>query len=422
MAVLKPTKRQLEFQEWEFGVFIHFGIRTYYEGHKDFDAKSMPSSIFNPVNLDCKSWVKSAKEAGANYMVLTAKHHDGFANWPTIYSNYSVANTMWSQGKGDVVKEFITACREYDMKIGLYYSPMEVDMNCINMDYDDYFILQISELLMNYGNIDILWFDGCGSEGHQYNWQRIISEIRRMQPDILIFNMGDPDFRWTGNEAGLVTSPNWNTCNRITFSINAKESPCEDLKESWLPVECDCRMRELNWFYSDTDEDTVKSLEELMAIYYYSVGRGANLLINIGPNRQGLLPILDSKRLLEFGDEIKRRFSNPLVSLSSFDETNDTWVYESSQPIQCNHVILQENLEEGERIKSFSIHIIPYPEGRKVTIYKGENIGHKTICSFPLVKASEIIIDITESNGKPMLRDIQLFRITHSKEEGGANE
>ena len=216
----KIKKEQLEFLDWEYGIFFHFGIRTFYEGHVDWDMKEMPLDRFNPKQLDCGQWIKTAKEAGAKYAILVCKHHDGFANWPSRYTDYSVANTPWKDGKGDVVQEFVESCRKYDIKVGLYYSPAQFGSDQKKPEeYDDYFINQISELLTNYGEIDYLWFDGCGSENHEYDTMRIIKEIRRMQPNILIFNMWDPDTRWAGNESGLVCMPNHNIVSDLDFSV-----------------------------------------------------------------------------------------------------------------------------------------------------------------------------------------------------------
>src|SRR5699024_9158982 len=204
---VKPSPKQLAFQDWEFGLFIHFGLRTFYEGYVDFDEREMSPTSFNPTNLDCEQWVLTAKEAGMEYAVLTAKHHDGFSNWPSQYTNFSVAQTPWRDGQGDVVNEFIKACRKHDIKPGIYYSTYDGDADFYNdkdgKAYDDYFVNQITELLTNYGDIDILWFDGAGSEGHTYDWPRIIKTIRSLQPNILIFNMADPNFRWIGNEDGI---------------------------------------------------------------------------------------------------------------------------------------------------------------------------------------------------------------------------
>ena len=216
MNILKPSKKQLEFMDWEFGVFFHFGIRTYYEDHTDWDGVPMDISVFNPSELDCRQWIKTAKSAGAKYAVFTAKHHDGFANWDSAYTDCSVKNTPY---KHDIVRSFTDACREYGMKTGIYYSPAQFGSKAAE-NYDDYFINQITELLTSYGKIDYLWFDGCGSEGHEYDTKRIIKTIRTLQPEILIFNMWDPDTRWVGNEDGYAPENNLNVTDKLDFFRN----------------------------------------------------------------------------------------------------------------------------------------------------------------------------------------------------------
>ncbi len=381
-------KEQLEFLDWEFGVFFHFGIRTFNEGHKDWDMKDMKLSSFNPTSLDCEDWIKTASDAGAKYAVLVCKHHDGFANWPSAYTDYSVKNTPWKNGNGDVVLDFVNACRKYDFKIGLYYSPAQFGSNKMNgKEYDDYFINQISELLGNYGKIDYLWFDGCGSEDHEYDTKRIVAKIRELQPQILIFNMWDPDTRWIGNESGLAPICNKSVVSDLDFSVQTEEK--EEIGESkFLPGECDCRMRLVNWFYSDSDEDTVKSVDELMGLYMYSVGRGANLLLNIGPDRRGLLPQKDKDVLLQFGQKVKDTFAN-LLEADSEQVGNITTLKFDLQMV--NIVVIEEEIDETE-IESFEIKVYPYSYGKPITVYKGETIGHKAICQFPSVKTNKIEI------------------------------
>ncbi|OGV38551.1 MAG: hypothetical protein A2X48_00755 [Lentisphaerae bacterium GWF2_49_21] len=408
-----PSKRQLEFQDWEFGIFLHFGIRTFCEGHHDWDGKPMDPAKFNPKKLDCNNWAKSAADAGAKYMVMTAKHHDGFANWPSKYTDFSVASSPWKNGRGDVVKEYTSACRRHGLKVGLYYSPADATTKTYpdSKSYDDYFINQISEILTGYGQIDMLWFDGCGSEGHKYDWPRIMREVRKMQPKILIFNMGDPDYRWIGNESGIAPMPIWNTVDAVDFSVMTSKK--EKLKKKlWLPAECDFMMRDFNWFYSDKDGHTAKSAEELVGIYYYSVGRGCNMLLNIGPDRRGLFPEKDRQNLLKFGAEIRHRFSKPVISLKDFTRKGDTWSYllGNRESIYMDNVILQEDLKHGESIKRFRISIMPYTTGKLITVYEGYNVGHKAICQFPLIRAKEVIIQILESDGKVHMRSIEVFR------------
>lgn len=406
MPTAIPTSRQLEYQDWEFGLFLHFGIRTFYEGHRDWDGKPMPAEGFLPTAFDANNWAATARQAGMKYIVLTAKHHDGFANWPSKYTDYSVAATPWKDGAGDVVAEYVDACRRHDVKVGLYYSPAEASPKFKSdpKEYDDYFIGQVSEILTGYGEIDILWFDGCGSADHTYDWPRIIAEMRRMQPNILLFNMGDPDFRWVGNELGLAPVPCFNTVEDVPFAMDTLV-PDKLGKALWLPAECDCRMRERNWFYSDQDEHTVKSVEELMGLYYMSVGRGCNLLINIGPDRRGLLPDADAARLLEFGAEIRRRFGSPVATLADFTEVDGGWEWTPAEPTLVDHVVIQEDLSEGEHIRRFRL-TLPF-DRVPITLWEGQNVGHKAICRFPQVKAPKLRVESLETDGRVELRTLE---------------
>lgn len=386
--MIEIKKEQLDFLDWEFGVFFHFGIRTFYEGHKDWDMKPMELSGFNPTELDCEEWIRAVYEAGGKYAVLICKHHDGFANWPSEYTEYSVKNTPWKNGQGDVVEEFTKACRKYGIKVGLYYSPAQFGSAELSAkEYDDYFINQIRELLTNYGKIDYLWFDGCGSEGHDYDTVRIVKEIRACQPQILLFNMWDPDTRWVGNEAGVAHSPNYLIVNELDFSVMTEDKDALEYAK-FLPAECDCRMRLANWFYSDNDTDTVKSVDELMGLYYYSVGRGANLLINIGPDRSGKLPPEDKTALLAFGEKIKKLNNDFLHCKKEYSDKRITLTMEQGL---MNHVILSEEIT-GDEIESFEIKAYPYSYGAPITVFRGTTVGHKAICPFPTIRTEKVEI------------------------------
>lgn len=392
--MMQIKREQLDFLNWEFGVFFHFGIRTFYEGHKDWDRKPMPLDAFQPTELDCEEWIQAVHEAGGKYAVLVCKHHDGFANWPSAYTDYSVKNTPWKNGKGDVVREFTDACRKYGIKVGLYYSPAQFDtVERSAKDYDSYFINQIRELLTGYRQIHYLWFDGCGSEGHSYDTRRIIREIRACQPEILIFNMWDPDTRWVGNEAGVAHSPNMLEVDKLDFSVLTSRQDRMD-RAKFLPAECDCRMRLENWFYSDGDVHTVKTVDELMGLYYYSVGRGANLLLNIGPDRSGKLPKEDKAALLEFGRKIRELNGDFITFQAETEEIKQILTFPLSL---VNHVILQEEIT-GEEIGQFEIRAYPYPYGAPITVYRGTTIGHKAICPFPTIRTRklEVLFDINK--------------------------
>lgn len=417
-----PTARQLEYQSWEMGLFLHFGIRTFYEGHRDWDGRPMDPAAFNPTQLDCDQWMRTARAAGMRYAVMTAKHHDGFALWPSAYTDYSVAASPWRSGKGDVVREYVDACRRHGIEPGLYYSPAQHRPGADIKDmadpkaYDDYFIHQISELLGgDYGQISVLWFDGCGSENHEYDWARIIGEIRRMQPNILIFSMGDPDFRWVGNELGFADVPSWNVAEHVPISVRTDRAEAT-AKPTWLPVECDIRLRHENWFYSEYDVHTVKPLEELLGIYDYSVGRGANLLINVGPDRRGLLPEVDAARLVEFGEAVRRRFAKPIVTLKDFERVElenghvawDVRFEGEGLPPLINHVVIEEDLSRGERVRRWALRVVPPYNLRPVTLHEGRQIGHRAIARLAPFRAQQIRLEVLEADAEPTLTRLEL--------------
>ena len=422
---LKPQQKQLDFLDWEFGVFFHFGIRSFYPGHRDWDKKEMPISAFDPKELDCRSWAKIVKKAGARYAILTAKHHDGFALWPTAYSEYSVAHAPWKNGKGDVVREFVDACREEGLKVGLYYSPAQWGGSAVSFTedkaYDDYFIGQISELLTNYGPIDYLWFDGAGSAGHEYDKPRIRAAINSLQPNLLTFC--DPDWApgvlWVGNEDGFAPLDNPLEVNSWDFGEQGQSSGFLQ-KKCFLPRECDCKMRN-TWFY-DQNEDTVKSLDELFGMYEGSVGRGANLLLDIGPDPRGLLPGKDSKRLLELGEKIRRVYGNPVdlgpmkkseegtYTITNEEDFANHDIFESPKVGLANRVVLEEDLSEGQAVTSFILYAyLPYYRFAKIPVYQGYTIGHKCICPIPAIRSPRFELKILSSNGEVKMRDMKAY-------------
>ncbi len=418
-------KKQVEFLSWEYGMFFHFGIRSFYPGHADWDNKDMPPEKFNPTELDCEQWIRVAKEAGATYAILTTKHHDGFALWPSKYSNYSVAQTPWKQGTGDVVREFVDACRKYDLKVGLYYSPAQWGKYSIPFsnakEYDDYFINQIGELLTNYGKIDYLWFDGCGSEGHEYDKERIVKAIGDMQPEILTFCDPEwtPGVRWVGNEDGYASLNNPLVVSSTDFSELATEE--QKLSEAvFLPAECDCKLRN-TWFY-DLNEDTIKSTEELFGMYEMSVGHGSNFLINIGPDNRGLLPEADARRILELGERIKAAYSTP-VPFTEPTKDGDVYVIEHTEINESdwkmpkeerlsNCVMIKEDLANGQSVESFSIYgYLPAYKHKKILLFEGKTIGHKVLCKFSAMRASKYEVVINSYSGDYVIKDIKAFYV-----------
>ena len=420
---IKPSAKQLRFLDWEMGMFYHFGIRTFFPDHVDWDGKPMPASAFDPKELDCRQWIRTAKDLGCKYAILVCKHHDGFANWPSAYTDYSVAASPWKDGKGDVVREFTDACREYGLKVGLYYSPAQWQGNVSFDDetaYDDYFINQISELLSNYGQIDYLWFDACGSGDHQYDRDRIVGVIRSLQPEILIFNMWDPDTRWVGNEDGYAPEPNWSAVERIDYSMMHAE-----LKNlggaKYLPAECDMRLHR-TWFYGGPDDTSMKSIAHLAGIYEYSVGRGANLLINVAPDDRGLIPDEYVARLHQLRAELDRRYGSPLpfgeIKADPDREStvcieSDDWNEEFDQNAGnylVDAVILEEDTTDGESVGRFRVLVnMPGYKPKQLCVYEGTTVGHKRICKFPAVNTGRISVEVLESDGSWKLKKLTAY-------------
>ena len=422
MSKLVPSAKQLAFLDWEFGAFFHFGTRSFFLGHRDWDNRPMPASAFNPDQLDCEQWISTVKAAGAKYAILVCKHHDGFANWPSKYSDYSVAQSPWKDGKGDVVREFVDACRKHGLKVGLYYSPAQWGGSVSFTEeraYDDYFINQVSELLTNYGKIDYLWFDGCGSEKHEYDKPRIISTIRALQPEILIFEMWDPDTRWVGNEDGYADLDNPSTRRDLDFSMLATEKSALEYAR-FLPAECDCMLRN-TWFDCELNEDKIKETDELMGMYEMSVGRGANFLLNIGPNRHGLLNDADVRRVTELGEALRRRYGQPVAAFGPMTtEEGDVWSIQvdgfradrgcEAENVLVNRVAIMENLTEGESVQEFEVWAnLPGYRTKEICLYRGKTIGHKAICTFPTMRTSRLSVKILASDGAYRLCDLKAY-------------
>ncbi len=420
-----PTKRQLEFLDWELGIFFHFGIRSFFPGHKDWDGKPMPASAFNPTEFDPFQWVRLARNAGATYCILTCKHHDGFANWPSKRSDYSVAQSDWEGGRGDVVKTFVEACRKYNMKVGLYYSPAQWGGTVKfsePKEYDDYFIEQISELLTNYGKIDYLWFDGCGSENHEYDKARIIKTIRGLQPEILIFSMWDPDSCWVGNEDGYSDLAHCNAADNAPFSMLADDERSLG-EERYLPAECDLCLRNHTWFDCEANEDEIKSVDELLGIWEQSVGRGANMLLNIGPDSRGLLPEPDAKRLEELGNALRERYATPLSFTEPTRGEGNVWsitaknpyAISSHSPIETglalvDTVVIEEDITNGDLVEEFRIYAhCPGSQHKRALVYLGLGCGHKQVCRFPTIKTPKLVLEVTKSSGEVVLRDFKAY-------------
>ena len=418
-GVPKPTQEQLAWLDAEIGMFCHFGINTYC--NLEWSKGDQSPSLFNPTNLDIRQWVQVAKSLGAKYMVATAKHHDGFCLWQTKTTDYGIASSPFREGKGDVIKEFLIACKEEGMHAGLYLSPWDRHEPCYSdkKAYDDFYCAQLTELLTWYDTeLFEIWFDGAGSVGREYDWERIIGICQKYQPQALIFNMGAPTIRWVGNESGYARESNWNVIqlgneyqgaqmNAVgTIGLSLKE--VNGLGNKFIPAECDTPIHRRHWFYHTKDQKSLRSLKELIHVYDISVGRGSNLLLNIAPNRSGLIEKEDARRAQELGQLIQQRYSNPLISNSAIEPGNIAEIH-FNVPTAVNCSISAENLNFGQLIREYSIQ---YQKGNEwITAVHATSIGHKKIDHFPEVKAQHWRLKTEFALDMPHIAYFQLLHI-----------
>jgi alpha-L-fucosidase len=389
------------------GLFCHFGMNTYHDQEWG-DGNDSPDT-FNPSSLNCRQWAVTARRAGFKYLILTAKHHDGFCLWPTKTTDYSVKSSPWKAGKGDIVRECAEACKEEGILFGIYLSPWDRHEPCYEdkKAYDDFYEKQLTELLTGYGPLVEIWFDGAGSEGREYDWKRICDLVAKHQPEAMIFNMGRPTIRWVGNEDGLAPDPCWNTAKEARVSMFTKDmlTWLPDTPK-WVPAECDVPIRKLHWFWHPEDERSLLSLAELLNIYYKSVGRGTNLLLNISPDRSGLFPEIDINRVLEFADKIKELFSSPIGSTSG---AGDSLVLSLPGQVIIDHVIIMEEIAEGERVKEYILEA--ETDGKWIEIARGSSIGHKKIERFEGVQTDRVKLTIAKFEDVPLIRDFSVYGV-----------
>jgi alpha-L-fucosidase len=395
-----PTAGQLAWQRTGFGVFLHFGLNTFY-GREWSDGTYDPRG-FAPSELDAAQWVAHAKAAGAARVILTAKHHDGFCLWPTSTTDYSVRSSPWRGGRGDVVGELAEACRAAGMGLGLYLSPWDRNAACYPdpETYDRFYRQQLTELCTGYGEIDELWFDGAGSEGRVYDWASIMSVVDRHQPRAMVFNMGRPTIRWVGNEDGLASDPCVYAVDRLSKSVLTAEG--EDLAAlRYLPPECDVPIR-AHWFWQPDDLHTLKSREHLLGIWYRSIGLGAGLLLNLPPDRRGLLDDADTARLAEVTAELRRRFAEPLKPTALVRDGNQVTAHFAA-PVRFDHLELCEDLGAGQRISG---HEVRAEDGR--ILAAAGSVGVRRWHAFAETEAARL--DLTLSGPAARLESLTAYR------------
>ncbi|MBL0171273.1 MAG: alpha-L-fucosidase [Gemmatimonadaceae bacterium] len=367
----RPSAAQLAWQRDELALFLHFGVNTFSDREWG-DGKESPSS-FNPSRLDARQWARAAKAAGAKAMILTAKHHDGFCLWPTATTTHSVASSPWKDGKGDVVREFVEACRAEGLKAGLYCSPWDRNHPAYgdSTRYNDVYVAQLTELLTRYGTISEVWFDGANGEGPNgkrqvYDWPRNWALVRTLQPGAVMFSDAGPDVRWIGNESGVAGETNWSTIRpeSVPYIGASGDNVIRALQEGhadgsvWRPGETDVSIRP-GWFYHPAEDTRVRTVDNLVGLYFTSVGRNSKLLLNVPPTRDGLLHDTDVARLVGMRAALDAMFAREVpherTTWRTTGKTSGVLTLRFPTPQSVSVIDLREDIAKGQRVSKWSL-------------------------------------------------------------------
>ncbi|MDE7126850.1 MAG: alpha-L-fucosidase [Bacteroidales bacterium] len=442
-----PTPAQVEWQKMETNMFVHFGPNTFTSAEWGDGTES--ADIFAPSDLDCRQWAATAKAAGMKGIIITAKHHDGFCLWPNPVSSHTVAQSSWKDGKGDVLAELSVACREYGLGFGVYISPWDRnDPHYGTPEYNDVFRVTLESALGSYGTVFEQWFDGACGEGPNgkrqvYDWQLFNSTVYKMQPDAIIFSNVGPGCRWVGNESGSAGRTCWGTLN-VGDITPGTHIDCEILNtgdmngERWVAAETDVSIRP-GWFWRESENQRVKSLQELLKIYYESVGRNSLLLLNVPADKRGHMHEIDSTRLMEFRAAVDEIFAEDLAegALAEADNVRgNSWRFSASNLLdddydsywatdddvltpsvtisfdgvrRFNRVMLQEYIPLGQRVSGFSIDALG-TDGTWQEIARETTIGYKRIVLVPDTEATAVRLRVTSSLACPVLNRLALYQ------------
>jgi alpha-L-fucosidase len=421
-----PTPSQLAWQRDELALFLHFGVNTFTDREWG-DGREDPA-IFNPASLDARQWARSARAAGFRAMILTAKHHDGFCLWSTKTTTHSVASSSWREGRGDVVREFVDACRAEGLTPGLYLSPWDRHEPRYGDSpaYNDFYCDQLTELLTRYGRIHEVWFDGANGEGpngkkQTYDWPRVWGLVRKLQPDAVMFSDAGPDLRWIGNERGIAGDPNWSTVvpevvpvpgvsGRDVIAMLQHGDPNGRV---WRPGESDVSIRP-GWFYHTADDARVKSIHDLVALYFSSVGRNSKLLLNVPPTRAGLLHDVDVSRLAGMRAALDRMRASDAtiharVRWQPAGPRSTVATIDLPRAVAIAIAELREDIAHGQVVARYTL------EGRTGTtdawrpLSTGTTIGHCKLDRFPTAPIRGVRLTIEEALDSPRPVRIRLF-------------
>ncbi len=447
-----PTAEQLDWQQLETYAFVHFGLNTFND--LEWGYGDTPASTFNPSDMDCEQWAATLKACGMKGVILTAKHHDGFCLWPTESTDYNISNSPYKNGKGDMVRELSDACRKHGLKFGIYCSPWDRHHpRYAYLEYVATYHKQIDELTANYGPLFEFWFDGAnGGDGYYggakvkreidpdnyYDYQRAKDTVLARNPRAMIFGGPYQTIRWIGNEKGFAGETNWCPTEHITSKsdIEFYTYGCENGTE-WLPAEVDVSIRP-GWFYHESEDDKVKTVDELCDIYYHSVGRNANLLLNFPVGLNGRIHPIDSARAVEFYKKISNELKTnllenatawaddergPRFAASNVNDgnpetywaTSDDYPYGTisftmDKPVVLSRVMIQEYVKLGQRVKSF--YLEGEKDGQWFKIEPEEQlttVGYKRLVRFDPVEVDKLIIYFEESRGPLCISNIEAY-------------
>ncbi|MCO6460387.1 MAG: alpha-L-fucosidase [Saprospiraceae bacterium] len=450
-----PTKQQWEWHQMEMNAFIHFSINTFTD--KEWGYGDESAQIFNPTEMNADQWIWVLKENNFKGVIITAKHHDGFCLWPSRYTLHSVKSSPYLSGKGDVVRDVALAARKYQLKFGIYLSPWDRNRQDYGTpDYITYYRNQLHELLTNYGPVFEMWFDGAnGGEGYYggtnglrlvdkkvyYKWPETLEMAHKIQPDMLFFSDAGPDIRWLGNERAVAGETNWNTISNDTLyagkaGIGELLSTGSENGTKWIPAEADVSIRP-GWFYHSSEDSLVKTPEQLFDIYLTSVGRGAVLLLNVPPDRRGLIAQEDQEALRGFTELLKQRLGINLAANADIVASNvrgkdkrfmpEMMLDDNAETYWCtddgikageveirlgrqevlNYISIGEYLPLGQRVRSFEVDL--WESGRWNVVARGTTIGYKRILPLDGHKTDKIRIKILDSKACPVINTVKIF-------------
>ncbi len=448
-----PTRHQLDRLDRELFIFVHFGPNTF--TGNEWGKGTEPESLFNPAAFDAAQWCRIAKAAGAEGIVITAKHHDGFCLWPSRFSAHTVRESPWRDGKGDVLKDLSETCREFGLKFGVYISPWDRNHPAYGtLEYNDVFVNTMKEIFADYGPIYELWWDGANGEGpggrrQEYDFRRYENTVREISPSTVIFSDVGPDLRWVGNENGVAGETNWNLLDTAGFGRGATGPPQDTLNRGnedgafWIPGECDVSIRP-GWFYHANEDSLVKSPRDLMRLHLLSVGRGSTLLLNVPPGPNGRFAPQDSASLVGFRKLVDEFYGANLAAGASAQSNgtrdgfeaasvtdSDAGTYWAAKDVDIgvgaagstvepsieidlgrekafNTILIREHLALGQRVKSFSLEAYT-SSGEWKRVATGTTAGRKRILQFPEVTASKVRLSVLSSKAAPAISSIEVY-------------